>query len=193
MGTLLMRAQISQNDSFRHIGAVAQRWVGQFFTHAVLLLASVVIGLPFFWMITTSLKSDIEVGLFPPVWIPSTLQWTNFVEVWNSAPFGSFYINSLATTISGLILEVVIASLSAYAFARIDFPNRDKWFVVVLATMMVPSEIALVPNYLTIRNLGWINSYPGIVIPYVSSAFGCFFAAPGLFRHPARSVRRGEN
>ena len=112
--------------------------------------------------------------LFPPVWIPQQLLFSNYVEVWNAAPFGTFYINSIITTFSGLILEVIIGSLSAYAFARIEFPHRDTLFLVVLATMMIPGEIALVPNFITLKNLDWINTYQGMVIPYVSSAFGCF-------------------
>ncbi len=153
-------------------------------SHAVLLVAAVAIGLPFFWMVATSLKSDVEVGLFPPVWIPASLQWSNFVEVWQAAPFGMFYINSIVTTLSGLILEVIIGALSAYAFARLEFPRRDALFLVVLATMMIPGEMALVPNYLTLRHLGWINTYPGIVIPYVSSAFGCFLLRQAFLALP---------
>jgi ABC-type glycerol-3-phosphate transport system permease component len=143
-------------------------------SHLVILSASVMIGLPFFWMIATSFKNDVEVGLFPPVWFPQQLMFSNYTEVWNSAPFDMFFVNSFITTFAGLILEVIIGSLSAYAFARIEFPHRDALFMVVLATMMIPGEMALVPNFITLKNLGWINTYQGIVIPYVSSAFGCF-------------------
>lgn len=157
-----------------HTAVLARRAASSLISHLTLLLATVIIGLPFFWMISTSLKSDLEVQLFPPVWIPQQLLFSNYVEVWNAAPFGMFYINSIITTFAGLILEVIIGSLSAYAFARIEFPHRDALFLVVLATMMIPGEIALVPNFITLKNLNWINTYQGIVIPYVSSAFGCF-------------------
>ncbi len=168
-----------------HSRVVLERLTSRVFSHALLIIASVVVGLPFFWMLTTSLKSDTEVGIFPPVWIPASLQWGNFAEVWNSAPFGIFYVNSIVTTIAGLVLEVIIGALSAYAFARIEFPHRDALFLVVLATMMIPGEMALVPNFLTIRTLGWVNSYPGIVIPYVSSAFGCFLLRQAFLAMPA--------
>jgi ABC-type glycerol-3-phosphate transport system permease component len=157
-----------------HAQALAQRAFSALSSHIVLILASIIIGLPFFWMISTSLKSDVEVGLFPPIWLPAKLVFTNYTDVWNAAPFGMFYINSVVTTLSGVLLEVVIASLSAYAFARIPFPHRDTIFVLVLATMMIPGEMSLVPNYITLKNLDWINTYQGIVIPFVSSAFGCF-------------------
>ncbi len=130
-----------------HTRVLAGQVVKSLLSHLTLLVATVGVGLPFFWMIITSLKSDVEVGLFPPVWFPQQLLFSNYVEVWNAAPFGTFYINSIITTFSGLILEVIIGSLSAYAFARIEFPHRDTLFLVVLATMMIPGEIALIPNY----------------------------------------------
>lgn len=172
------------NKTFLHFKVVAQKTLGRLASHAVLIFASTVIGLPFFWMISTSFKSDVEVGLFPPVWLPSQLLWENYVRVWTAAPFDMFYINSIITTLSGLILEVIIGAMSAYAFARIEFPHRDALFLVVLATMMIPGEMAIVPNYLTLRNLGWINTYQGIVIPYVSSAFGCFLLRQAFLAMP---------
>ena len=168
----------------QHSATAVRRAAGRLCSHAVLLAAAAAVGLPFFWMIATSLKSDVEVGLFPPVWIPASLQWNNFVEVWRAAPFGMFYVNSIVTTLSGLTLEIIIGALSAYAFARIEFPRRDALFLVVLATMMIPGEMALVPNYLTLRHLGWINTYPGIVIPYVSCAFGCFLLRQAFLALP---------
>lgn len=167
-----------------HGTAVAGRLLGKILSHAVLLTASFAVGLPFVWMITTSLKSDVEVGLFPPVWLPAEPLWYNFVEVWNSAPFGQFYVNSVITTVSGLVLEVIIGTLSAYAFARIEFPHRNALFMVVLATMMIPGEMALVPNFLTMRVLGWINTYQGIVVPYISSALGCFLLRQAFLAMP---------
>lgn len=163
-----------KSPSSAHTILVARRAVGKLFTHLVLIVITIMIGLPFFWMITTAFKSDVEVALFPPVWFPEQWLFSNFTEVWQAAPFGQFYINSIITTFSGLILEVMIGALSAYAFARIQFPHRDAIFMIVLATMMIPGEMALIPNFITLRNLDWINTYQGIVIPYVSSAFGCF-------------------
>ena len=132
-----------------HFSVVASRAASSLFSHLTLLVATVIIGLPFFWMIATSFKSDVEVGLFPPVWLPEQLLFSNYVEVWNAAPFGTFYLNSIITTFSGLILEVIIGALSAYAFARIEFPHRDALFMVVLATMMIPGEITMIPQFLS--------------------------------------------
>jgi len=167
-----------------HTRSLVQRIINRLSSHAVLIFASIVIGLPLFWMISTSFKSDVEVGLFPPVWLPSEFLWENYVRVWTAAPFDMFYVNSIITTLSGLVLEVIIGAMSAYAFARIEFPHRDALFLVVLATMMIPGEMALVPNYLTLRNLSWINTHQGIVIPYVSSAFGCFLLRQAFLSIP---------
>ncbi len=149
-------------------------YLGRIATHMVLIAACLVIGLPFFWMLITSVKSPAEVAIFPPIWWPKTFRWDNFVTAWNLAPFGRFYLNSLITASSGVILEVSIAALSAYAFARIKFKYSNALFIVMLAAMMIPSQVALIPNYVVLKHLGWINTYQGIVIPHVSSVFGAF-------------------
>lgn len=143
-------------------------------THLILVLVSIMMGMPFFWMVSTALKSSSEVYKFPPVWIPETLHWENFVTAWQAAPFTQFYINSVITAVVGVLLEVLIALFSAYAFSRINFPKRDVIFMVVLAGMMIPGQLTLIPNYVTLSRLGWINSYQGIIIPHVSSVFGAF-------------------
>lgn len=143
-------------------------------THLTLLIASIVIGLPFFWMVVTSVKSPAEVAMFPPIWWPKVFRWDNFSRAWSLAPFGRFYINSIITAGTGVILEVSIAGLSAYAFARIRFKYSNFFFMLMLAAMMIPSQIALIPNYVTLKYLRWINTYQGIVIPHVSSVFGAF-------------------
>jgi len=140
----------------------------------LLAIVAIAIGMPFIWMISTAFKSPQEVAIFPPIWIPETPRWDNFVTAWEAAPFGRFYINSLIVTIWGVSMEVAIAALTAYAFARIEFPGRNLLFMVVLAAMMIPGQMALVPNYVTLKHLGWINKYAGIVVPHVSSVFGAF-------------------
>ena len=160
-------------------------YLGRFFTHAILILASIVIGLPFLWMITTSIKSPAEVSMFPPVWWPETVRWDNFSKAWSLAPFGRFYLNSAITAGTGVILEVMVAALSAYAFARIRFKYSGALFMVMLAAMMIPSQVALIPNYVVLKQLGWINTYKGIVIPHVSSVFGAFLLRQYFLTVPA--------
>jgi len=164
---------------------MARRGAGRLLTHAVLIATAAAIGLPFIWMVSTSFKSDEEVALFPPIWVPSTLHWENYVRVWHAAPFDRFYLNSTITTVVGLVASLLIAALAAYAFARIEFPHRDTLFLAVLATMMVPGEMALVPNYLILRDLNWINSYPGIIVPHIASAFACFLLRQAFLSLPS--------
>lgn len=144
------------------------------FLHLILIVASIMIGLPFLWMVSTALKTPAQVAKFPPQWWPNPFKWDNFVIAWNLAPFGRFYINSIITSASGVFLEVVIASLSGYAFARIKFKHRNLFFMIMLAAMMIPGQVALIPNYVILKHLRWINTYQGIVIPHVSSVFGAF-------------------
>lgn len=162
------------------MGIIGRKAVGprdlivRFLAHAVLVLAAAIIGMPFLWMLTTALKGPSEVYMFPPVWWPSELRLDNFATAWRSAPFGRFYVNSVVTATSGVVLEIAVAALSAYAFARVKFRYRDQLFIVLLAAMMIPGQVALIPNYVVLKHLGWINTYRGIVIPHVSSVFGAF-------------------
>jgi len=155
-------------------GVKTRRLAGRALSHLVLIATCVVIGLPFLWMLSTSLKGSTEVHIFPPIWWPARLHFENFVVAWQTAPFGRFYVNSLITSVSGVIIDVLVACLSGYAFARIRFPYRNQLFVVMLAAMMIPNQMALIPNYVTLKVLGWVNTYPGIVLPHCYSVVGAF-------------------
>ncbi len=152
--------------------------------YILLVLASVVIGAPFFWMITTALKPFAEVAIYPPKWIPSYIRWENFVEAWQSAPFARFYVNSVFVSVTSTILQVGIGLFSAYAFARIEFPRKDALFLLVLATMMIPGQMTLIPNYITLSKLGWINTYKALIIPHAANAFGTFMMRENIMSLP---------
>ena len=159
----------------------SSRWVGQsgsWFGVALgylgMLLCLLLIGLPVYWMIIGALKGTMEVYRVPPTWIPLQPTFSNFTEAWNSAPFGRYYINTIITTILGSGFEILFAITSAYAFVFLRFPKRDWIFLVLLAALMVPGQITILPNYLTVARLGWINTYLGIVVPGASVAYGTF-------------------
>ncbi|MCC9075107.1 carbohydrate ABC transporter permease [Litorilinea aerophila] len=139
-----------------------------------LCLATAVLGLPFFWMATTAFKPIQEVILYPPRWWPGEWRWENFLEAWQAAPFGRFYINSIITGVATTVLEMLFALLMAYAFVFIAFPARRLLFLLVLATMMIPVEMRLIPNYITLSRLGWINTYWALIIPPAAAAFPVF-------------------
>jgi sn-glycerol 3-phosphate transport system permease protein len=152
-------------------------------TAGYLAMAAVVllIGLPVWWMLSGSLKTSQEIYTFPPDWIPRNPRWSNFADAWRSAPFDRFYLNSIITTIAGSALEVTNAALSAYALAYLRFPYKNVIFALLLAALMIPSQVTILPNYVffgaTVYDLlgeSWVNTYQAIVLPGASVAFGTF-------------------
>ncbi len=141
---------------------------------ALLTVVAIILGLPFFWMIITSLKPVQEVIVYPPRWLPQEIRLENFVDAWQAAPFGRFYFNSIVTGVATTVLQVVFAAFMAYAFVYIRFPAKRFLFLLVLATMMVPLEMKLVPNYILLSKLDWINTYWALIIPPAAHAFPVF-------------------
>jgi multiple sugar transport system permease protein len=129
---------------------------------------------PFLWMISTSLKSDSQVLVYPPVWVPTPLVWENYLEVLRLLPFGRFVLNTTIVATTVTILELVTSSLAAYAFARLRFPGRDKLFLLYLATLMIPGQVTIIPNFLLMSWLGWVDTYMALIVPAAFSAFGTF-------------------
>ena len=147
---------------------------GTLVRYALLILTALVFVVPLYWVFSASLKDIREIYTFPPVWIPTEPRFSNYSEAWTSAPFGRFYLNTIITTFFGVALEVVNAVLTAYALVFLRFPGRNIIFIVLLAALMVPIHVTILPNYLTIASLGWVNTYQGIILPGASVAFGAF-------------------
>lgn len=141
-------------------------------TIAILTVGAVVIMIPFYWMIATSLKAQGNLYLYPPQWIPDPIRWSNFQEVWDAVPFATFTKNTAVIVTLVMIGTLLSCSFSAYGFARLRAPGRDVIFLIVLATMMLPSAVTLVPTYIAFNKLGWINSILPLVVP---SFFGVPF------------------
>ncbi len=142
--------------------------------YALLILTALVFVVPLFWVFSASLKDLQQIYTFPPVWFPTEPKFSNYSEAWASAPFGRFYLNTIITTLFGVALEVVNALLTAYALVFLRFPGKNIIFIVLLAALMVPIHVTILPNYLTIASLGWVNTYQGIILPGASVAFGAF-------------------
>jgi sn-glycerol 3-phosphate transport system permease protein len=142
--------------------------------HLMLVLLVVLIGIPMFWMATASLKTLPEIRTFPPVWLPQQPRWQNYVDAWRSAPFDRFFLNSIITTLLGSGAKLINAVMCAYALAFLRFPGRDVVFIAILAALMIPVQVTILPNYLTVADLGWINTYQGIAVPEFGVAFGTF-------------------
>jgi len=145
--------------------------------YAAMLLAVVIVGMPLFWMLSGSLKTSQEVFTYPPTWLPAAPQWSNYVDAWHAAPFGRFYINSLIIMIAGTAIKMVNAVCTAYALVFLRVPGRTLIFLVILAGLMVPEQVTILPNYVTLSDVfgqSWINTYQGIVLPGAAIAFGTF-------------------
>jgi multiple sugar transport system permease protein len=147
---------------------------------------------PFYWMLSTSLKSESEVLIYPPTWFPSVIVWGNYAEVTRLLPFGRFVLNTTIVAVTVTCLEMLTSSFAAYAFARLRFPGRDKLFLLYLGTLMIPGQVTLIPNFLVISWLGWVDTYAAMIIPAAFSAFGTFLlrqfflSIPEELEHAAR-------
>lgn len=144
-------------------------------TYLVLGLVAVGMLLPLVWLVSTSFKSPAEnIFAFPPQWWPQSPTLANFRTVWETNPFGQYLWNS--TVVAGLtvILNLLTSALAAYPLARLDFRGRDTIFALVLATIMIPFQIVMIPLYILAVQLGLRNTYLGIIFPAIASAFGIF-------------------
>jgi multiple sugar transport system permease protein len=114
------------------------------------------------------------VFVYPPEWIPNPVEWTNYAQVTRVMPFLRYVLNTAAVASSITFLHLAVSSLAAYAFARLRFPGRNRLFLAYLATLMVPGQVTLIPNFLIVKYLGWIDTYQALIIPQIFSAFGTF-------------------
>jgi multiple sugar transport system permease protein len=148
--------------------------IGRLVLHGVLIGGSIFMLLPFVWMLSTSLKEPREIFTYPPMWIPSRFAWENYLEAVSAMPFGRFYFNSFVVAVSVTFLQILTSSLAAFAFARLRFRGREALFLLYLATLMVPFQVTMIPNFIVVRLLGWYDSYQALILPTAFSAFSTF-------------------
>jgi ABC-type glycerol-3-phosphate transport system permease component len=153
----------------------AQDRIVEALTFLALLAISLLVALPFLWMLSTSLKPDLRaVYQFPPEWIPREPAWDNYLRAWRAAPFGRYMLNSAIVAVGVMVLQVVNGCLAAYVFSRIRFPGREVLFLLFLAVLMIPTQVTVVPNYIILSRLGWLDTYWALIIPFAATAFGTF-------------------
>lgn len=142
-----------------------------------LSLGAVTMIAPFLWMITTSLSEPgaiFSARAWWKEWIPTSFVWKNYIDVWKVVPFGRFYLNSIFISVALTAGQVITSSLAAYAFARLEFPGRDKLFFGYLGTMMIPGAVTMIPVFILLRYLGWIDTYQAMILPGIFTAYGTF-------------------
>jgi multiple sugar transport system permease protein len=147
------------------------RAIGSYTLLSILVFLTLI---PIFWMILTSFKSQNEVLHFPPTWLPEVWHPDNYAQALNFAPFGQYLLNTLFIALTVTFIVVTTSGLAAYAFARLRFKGRDLLFLVYLSTLMVPGQVTIIPLFILMRNLGWIDTFQGLIIPQAFSAFGTF-------------------
>lgn len=143
-------------------------------SHVLLIIGAILMVVPFVWMLLTSVKSIGEATHVPPIIFPKEYKWNNFSDIFQTLPFFKFYWNTVSTTLAKTIGQLITCSLAAYAFARISFPGRNFIFVLLLSILMIPSQAYLIPQYLIMVKMQWINTLTALIVPGLTSAFGTF-------------------
>ena len=144
-------------------------------TAALLLLltgVTVVFLMPIFWMVSTSLKSNQHVFDLPIQWIPRQPLWNNYPAAYTTVHFTRYFVNSAIVTSAVTLLNVLLSALAGYGLAKYRFPGRHGLLLLILATLMLPLEVVMVPLYLTVQRFGWLNSYQGMIVPVAANALG---------------------
>lgn len=134
-------------------------------SYVVLLVGSIGFLVPFFWMVTTSLKGPSQIYTFPVQWVPRPALWENYARLFAAAPMWTYLRNTVILTVCGVTFSLIGSSIAAYAFARLRFPGRDVMFFVMLATIMIPNWATLIPTYIIFGKLGWLDTYLPILLP----------------------------
>lgn len=147
---------------------------GKVILFVIMVMVSLIMLLPFLWMLSTSLKRPGDVFTYPPQWIPNPIDWSNYRRIFEVLPFSRFYLNSFIVAISVTLLQLVTCSFAGYAFARLEFPGRDVLFLGYLATLMIPGQVVIIPNFILLKTLSWIDTYQALILPNAFSAFGTF-------------------
>ena len=152
--------------------------------YAILLLAAATMFVPFLWMLSTSLKSSQFILSMPPEFFPNPLTFDSYKKLLEILPFGRMMVNSFAIAIIVTVGQVITSAMAAYVFARMEFRAKNALFLIYLATMMVPSQVTIVPLFILMRYLGWINTYQAIASPMIFSAFGTFLLRQSFLSIP---------
>lgn len=144
--------------------------------YLILATGAIFISLPFIWMISTSLKDEGAVFVFPPDWIPHPLLFSNYATALTVLPFGLFLRNTLITTLVPMVGAILSCSLAAYSFSRLRWPGRDLCFLLVLSTMMLPHQVTMIPRFILFKELDWVDSFLPLVVPpwFAVGAFNIF-------------------
>ena len=156
----------------------------QFFLYAFLCIMALIVLFPFYWMLSSSLKTLAEYNASVPTLFPHDVQFSNYVEAFTAANLGRLFVNTLYVGLFSTILSLVITVLSAFAFARLEFKGKNAMFAALLATMMIPGELFTITNYVTVNNLGWMHSFTALIVPFLVSVFYIYLLRQNFLQIP---------
>jgi multiple sugar transport system permease protein len=154
---------------------------------ALLTAGALVMSVPFYWLVSSSLKSPTKIWLYPPQWVPDPVVWQNYIEALTASPFHLYLLNTLTIVIFNEAGVLLTASMAAYSFARLRFRGRDLVFTILLSSMMLPWAVTMIPRYILFKNLGWLDTFLPLIVPdwFGGGAFNIF-----LLRQFFRTIPR---
>lgn len=153
--------------------------------YVLCILLAIVFSVPTYWAFTSSFKTVAEIQQIPPVWVPENWHWENYKRVWELVPFGRFFLNTAFVTFAAGVGQVLTAAIVGYGFARFRFRGREVLFLMILATIMFPPELTIIPMFIGFREVGWIDTFWPLIVPYWFGG-GAFFIF--LFRQFFRTI-----
>ncbi len=153
-------------------------------TYLFLLVMALVVLFPFYWMIISSLKSLDEYRMSTPTFWPKVVLLSNYADAFTTANLGRLFTNTMIVGVISTLLSLVITILTAFAFARLEFKGKETLFALLLATMMIPGELFTITNYSTVTNLGWINTYTVLIVPFLVSVFYIYLLRQNFLQIP---------
>ena len=165
-------------------GARIMGIVVKIFTYAFLFTMALIVLFPFYWMIISSLKSEVEYRATIPTFWPQQIIWGNYAQAFRDGNLLQLFKNTAYVGVVSTVLSLVITVLSAFAFARLEFKGKDTLFAALLATMMIPGELFTITNYITVNRLGWLNTFYALIIPFLVSVFYIYLLKQNFLQIP---------
>ena len=143
-------------------------------THLLLIIGSILMLIPFLWMISSSLKNHAELFAVPPTFFPKHVAWENYVYMFSSAPWGLYFFNTVVITVFTILGQIFTCSMGAYAFARLRFRFKNVLFIIYLGTMMIPFQVVMIPQFKIIKAMNLIDTLSSLILPGIFNTFGTF-------------------
>ncbi len=176
--------ELERHDSVKTGSVRRQQALTRTFIYIALSIGSIIMIVPFVWMIVTSFKPLDEINNFPPSFFIRRPTFEAYAELFSTIPMARYFLNSLLVTSTITLANVFFCSLAGYAFAKHRFFGRDKIFLLLIGSMMIPWQVNLIPGFVIIKKFGWLNSYMGLIIPAMASAFGIFLTRQFIMTIP---------